>query len=427
MSRRAPFVLIAASLGVRLVLALGTELYPDEAYYWAWSRAPQLSYFDHPAMVAWAIGLLGIRLSAAAFGLLTLFGAWRLARAAGASIDAAWWAVALVSTSPAAVLLGTFATPDAPMLAFWLLTLDGVLRKSPWQTGLCWGLALLSKYNGALLGLPILVGFWRTPSRWLIAGVLASAVSAPTFVWNAQHDWVGFRFQLDHGLGGGGGLATFGAFLAGQLAMAGPVLFALCVLWLVRYRRPAVLVVATVLPLVLFGIAALRARGEANWAAAAWLTAAIGASTLPWTRWFQIAASLNLALGAIGAVLITFPPEALLRTPVVRRLHGWEQLSLARTEQGPVFTDRYQLSALVTRYAGLEATTFEGRRSQYDLWPAPQVRPGADALWISEHRDPPDGLKARFERVEPITWPLTERQRALHELHVWRLVHARPQ
>jgi hypothetical protein len=43
-----------------VLIATCTEIYPDEAYYWAWSLKPQLSYFDHPGLIAWVIALFGV-------------------------------------------------------------------------------------------------------------------------------------------------------------------------------------------------------------------------------------------------------------------------------------------------------------------------------------------------------------------------------
>ena len=41
--------------GLRLVIAARLGLAADEAYYWTWSEALGISYFDHPAGVAWLI------------------------------------------------------------------------------------------------------------------------------------------------------------------------------------------------------------------------------------------------------------------------------------------------------------------------------------------------------------------------------------
>src|SRR5580658_8827432 len=51
-----PVAAVAAALLLltilRLALSAVMPLAPDEAYYWAWSRALAPGYFDHPPMVA---------------------------------------------------------------------------------------------------------------------------------------------------------------------------------------------------------------------------------------------------------------------------------------------------------------------------------------------------------------------------------------
>lgn len=427
MTTRLPWVLALVAVAARVVLALATDIYPDEAYYWVWAQRPQLSYFDHPAMVAWGIALLGIRTSAMLFGVLTLLGVYRLTRALGGTVDQSAWALALFASTPAGTLLGTIATPDAPMLAFWVLTLDAVVRRNWVATGVLWGATMLAKYNGVLLGLPVLIAFWRAPLKWLGAGVIALVVTSPTLIWNAANDWAGFRFQLDHGLGGGGGLTTFGEFIGGQFGMAGPVLCVLAIAWLTRQPGRPELKVAMALPLIFFGYASWRARGEANWAAAAWLTASVGVALAPWRRALIAATITNLVIVVIGVTVASFPPRVLLGTPAIRKLHGWAELKKLEAIGIPVITDRYQLSALATFYGKQPATTVGGRRSQYDLWPRVRPAPGGDMLWLNELSGPGADLVAEFDHVEVLEWPVDARQNELHRFIAWRLVHYKGQ
>lgn len=421
----APMLLVGFALLARLALSVGAEIYPDEAYYWTWAQRSQLAYFDHPAMIAWSIALLGIRFGAFFWGALTLLGVHRLATALGGSKETAWWATALFASTPAASLLGTFSTPDAPLLAFWAWALVAIVRQHALATGLLWGLAMLSKYNGLLLGLPVLIAFHRKPLQLVGATLLALAVTSPTIVWNAMNQWEGFRFQLDHGLGGGGGLDTFVEFLAGQLLMGGPLLAVLGGWWLLRGRAPLLLKATTLVPLVFFGYASWKARGEANWASAAWLTASIGLALAPLGRWRVVAVAINLLILIGGTAFLIFPPKSAWNTPVVKKLHGWKLLARAGEQQLPVITRRYQLSALASLYGGVPATTHGGRRSQYDLWNL-QLEPGSDALWIGEWEGPPAELADRFETSTQLDWPLDERQQALHPFLAFRLGKAKP-
>lgn len=421
----APMVCIAWCLLLRLALAAGTDTYPDEAYYWTWAQHPQLSYFDHPALIAWSILLFGIRPGALLWGLFALGGVYQLAIAHGGSRQTAWWATALFASTPAAELLGTICTPDAPLLAFWAWALVALARKQPVATGLFWGLSMLSKYNGILLALPVLVVFFRRPLHLLQATLLALLVTSPTLIWNATNDWEGFRFQLWHGLEGEGGLHTFLEFLGGQLGMGGPLLVLLVIGWLARKKSFGVLKLAALIPLLFFAYASLKARGEANWTAAAWISASVGLSLTAGDKWKQLAVGLNLTLVSVAAGVLLFPPQAIWSSQVIQKLHGWSWLKQAATQQVPVFTGRYQLSAMVGFYSGLEVTTFGGRKSQFNLWPAPHIAPGTDALWVGEWDDPPEALLNRYETSTQLDWPLDARQRLLHPFRVFRLSRAK--
>jgi hypothetical protein len=49
---RTALVVTIAAVVVRLVFATVLPLFPDETYYWDWSRHPASGYFDHPPAIA---------------------------------------------------------------------------------------------------------------------------------------------------------------------------------------------------------------------------------------------------------------------------------------------------------------------------------------------------------------------------------------
>jgi predicted membrane-bound mannosyltransferase len=53
---------IALAALVRLGLAAVIPIFPDEAYYWEWSRRLAAGYFDHPPAIALLIRLGGVLL-----------------------------------------------------------------------------------------------------------------------------------------------------------------------------------------------------------------------------------------------------------------------------------------------------------------------------------------------------------------------------
>ncbi len=436
------FVLLAVSLGVRLVLALGTDVYFDESYYWQWSRHLAGGYYDHPPLVAWLIAVLGVRPTALLCGVGTVAAVWGLARDVYGQLEAAWRAAALWSVVPAGILAGVWTTPDTPLLLCWVLALWALYRERWVLAGLACGLALLSKYPGVLLAAAFVAACVRSrrlpAGAWLTA-LLGVLLFLPVVLWNARNDWVGFAFQLKHGLGGTGGWRTFGEFLAGQLALGGAVLFPLTAVYVLRGPREQFLLrAAAAVPLLLFGYAALRTRGEANWPAAAYLSACVGLAGMR-PGWFRAAALANVAVVLAVTSHILFPVLRFERDVILSRTHGWAELSqlgepsrlfpgLTRDEVAVAYAPSYQLASEVAYYSRLPADTAgQPRYSQYDLWPKPSVAPGRDALWVSEDEAPPEELAARFSSVEgPVVLPADFRGRRVHTFSVWRLRDARP-
>lgn len=440
-SRNLCLVLLVLGAAVRLALALGTDTYFDEAYYWQWARHLAWGYFDHPPLIAWLIAAVDIRPAALLCGAGTVAAVWGLARDVHGSREAAWRAAALWSVVPVAVLAGVWATPDSPLLLFWTLALWALWRERWVLAGLASGLALLSKYPAVLIAVAFLataVRMRRLPAGAWVTALLGVLLFLPVVLWNAHREWVGFAFQLRHGLGGTGGLSSFAEFLGGQLALGGPVLLPLTLVYAVRGPREQFLLrVAAVIPLLFFGYAAIRTRGEANWPAAAYVAACVGVAGMR-PGWFRAAAFSGVAIVlAVGSHLL-FPMLRFERDVPLARTHGWDVLSAlaepARLFPGTdvrqaavVYAPSYQLASQAAREAGVAVDTAGGRRkSQYDLWPRPEVAPGQDALWYSEGAEPPEELRQRFTSVEgPVELPADFRGRRVHTFRVWLLRGAR--
>ncbi|MBN1562106.1 GtrA family protein, partial [candidate division KSB1 bacterium] len=129
---RAVWIIFFCSLAFRLLLAAGLGAGFDEAYYYAYSLRPSLSYFDHPPVVGFLAGyfpsLTGIvsaftiRLAAVLLYSITGLLLYQLARQ---FVDArkATWAMLLFNITPIFFLLaGIFILPDAGLVLFWILT-----------------------------------------------------------------------------------------------------------------------------------------------------------------------------------------------------------------------------------------------------------------------------------------------------------------
>jgi 4-amino-4-deoxy-L-arabinose transferase-like glycosyltransferase len=469
LQRQAVSITVIAT-ALRLALAARLPLVADEAYYWEWSRNLAFGYFDHPPVLAWLVAFgtgifgdiaLGVRFFPVLCGAVAAFALTELTeRLAGAA--AARFAALLLAVTPFSIGF-VLATPDAPLLAAVAMTLLLVVRAldaaaTPRQALRAWvgagvaiGLAMASKFTAVFVPMALLLACVIHPSlrRQLqrpgpyVAVLVASLVMLPVLWWNAQHEWIAFRFQLGHGLAAvprGSWWQRELELLGGQLGLATPILFVLLVRAIHRDFEPAgeprrfALAQVALFCLGFFVYSATRRSVEANWPAIGWLPAlALLAASREGLRsaWERralwLAAALTLLVVVHAAVpFLPIPP----RKDPAARLRGWEALAEATasaqarslTAAGPdssarvaarrfVAAARYQEAALIAwhdpAHPAVSAINLLGRRNQYDLWPRFQdvALRGATLLLVvpdtSQHPALVDTLRAHFGSATP--------------------------
>lgn len=478
--------ILAASTLLRLVYAAVVPLVPDEAYYWEWSRRLAGGYFDHPPVIAVLIAggtallgdtPLGVRLLPVLAGTLAGLGIAATARHLAGDRAARFAALVFVLLPLAAAGL-VLATPDAPLVAALAWTLYAVVRAldaTPdlgrqagavasrraatfwWlAAGLAIGLAMASKFTGVLYPLAIVLAMLvhpslrsriLTPGPWL-AVALASCVMLPVLWWNAQHDWVAFRFQLGHGLGAtarGSALQREGSLLAGQAALVTPILLVLLAgaAWRAlraprdaMHRGPRFVLGAVAASCAAFFIySATRKSVEPNWPAIAILPALVllaSAQEGARTAWERRGTWLAGALTAVMLVHVLVPvlPIRARRDPP-SQAHGWAQLARAvdsaraaiAATPGPaswaelgladdprrhaevfVAANRYQDAAALRFHLPAHPTVFAlnlgARRNQYDLWPRFPDRAARGAALLLVLEEPDSGLPGPIRRLD---------------------------
>jgi uncharacterized membrane protein YjgN (DUF898 family) len=199
----------------------------DEAYYYLYTQNLNLSYFDHPPLVAFTAGL-GVWLTGAVTpftirigGVLLYTGTLFFTYLASKKLfgdRTATLTLAILTTIPVfQIAFGILTLPDNALMFFWAVCLwvaaaeffpsDQTKEYQPTYRfallGLLVGLAFLGKYHGVLLGggigLFCLISHRHRRalfSGWnLVAIALLLAVTSPVLIWNAQHEWASFRFQ----------------------------------------------------------------------------------------------------------------------------------------------------------------------------------------------------------------------------------------
>ena len=238
--------MLGVGTAAHLLLGFGLGLSCDEAHYALYAAHLDWSYFDHPPLVGWvqwplvALGMPDgiLRFIPAAIWLVTAWMVHSIAVKLQGRHQAGFWAVLAFATAPVLHVLGIGLLPDTLLMLITAATLRLTLRMlqtpdedlpnwwSWWCLGCLLGLAGLSKYTAVFLALPV-VGclLWRfgwallrSPKPWAAVG-LAVLMVLPVFVWNAQHDWASFAYQLHHGGGGQWQWSQWAGFMLGQVVM----------------------------------------------------------------------------------------------------------------------------------------------------------------------------------------------------------------
>lgn len=215
-------MLIATTLIARLLFASLLGLGIDESYMVAAGRKLHFGYFDHPPIAWWLVWgvahLFGsesnvvVRLP---FVLLFGVSTWLMFRLTCDLFDerTGLLTAALLNAVPVlGVTTGSWVLPDGPLVAALLGAVVCLVRAmsdehSGWWwwlgCGMCFGLAMCSKYVAVLIGAGTIIYFLTQPRarRWLarphpyVAAAVALSLFAPVIAWNAVHGWVSFVFQ----------------------------------------------------------------------------------------------------------------------------------------------------------------------------------------------------------------------------------------
>ncbi len=476
---KAFFALLIGTTIFRLFYINWIELAPDEAYYWTWSRHLQWGYYDHPPMVGFLIwiftsiagqGEFGVRLGWVAIGTLLTAIIYSLGRSIFGSAKAGFYSALLMNiillTSTGAIIV----TPDGPQALFWVLGVFFVHRAVSggkaygwYLAGVALGLGLLSKYTMILFAPCVLLFLlsslegrpWLARKEPYLGFLLGLIIFSPVILWNAQHDWLSFRFQLSHGLEVKKqvGLRYFGEYWAGQAGLLSPLMF-LAVLWAMgksawkgfRGKKDHwLLLFWTSAPILLFFAAtSLRSKVEANWPALAYfsaVTALAGISLEEAPRWRRGNKAFAWAT-AVTALLFTFvahlqPIHAIVPIPASKdptsQLHGWralggrierEALSVDAAKGVFLLTPRHQLVGEGMFYTKGKIPTYQwdapNRVHHLSASNAPPT--GSQAIFFSEGgNELPRGLEPLFESCEKLEPEVVRLNSSIIRTHpIWR-------
>ena len=449
-----------------------TDLFFDEAQYWAWSRDFAFGYFSKPPLIAWIIGattsICGngeacVRIASPLFHAGT---ALLVASAANALFDRR---IAILSglafaTLPGIAFSATLISTDVPLLFFWALALNAWIamtdpaarRRIAWPLilGAALGLGLLAKYAMVYFLLCAAIHLLASPSarravrpaHAALAAATGLAILSPNLMWNLENGLATFRHTAENADWNGLALhpGRAGEFLLAQFGVFGPILFAALLVftasWLRAPRSEASRLLASFsLPVIaLILVQALASRAYANWAATAYPAATI--LVVAWLverrAWRWLGASFALH-AFIALLMLVAPPLAPSLTlpgggnPFSRVL-GWRQAAaeigeVARSgAYAQILADDRLVAAELTYYLrDLEIPVTAWRagqvpRSHYEQ--AAPYRPDLDpALYVTLRPDR-QKVTARFTAAERLAEvPLRDRTAAPRAIALYRL------
>jgi len=365
---------------IRLYLIGWLELAPDESYYWYWAKHLDWSYYDHPPMVAaimaFFTAVLGdnefaVRIGGLLLTLPMMLLIYRACRRLSPDDRTTPWQVIFIANATLLFSAGCLIqTPDTPLLFFWTVAVYSGIRLAKSDSPYWWylwgaalGLGLLSKYTMILI-VPCQLLFLllsRQDRPWLLrkepylALLIGLALFSPVLIWNLQHDWVSFAFQLHRGFEPNqkSAFIKLMEYLGGQAGIVTPLLFLIFVFYSVRafrdYRRQPVpeylYLLSMSWPVILFfGYSSMRGGvAQPNWPAPAYI-AGLLLLGLIYGRSYHGKRSHRIFLGvAVGlALLANVVLHAHLISPFLpvspkidttQQFHGWRELGQAVNRQ----------------------------------------------------------------------------------------------
>ena len=435
-------VFIACLTLFRLIYFLFIPITPQEAYYWYYSLTPDLSYFDHPPMVAYSIWLGTMLFGKSIFGVKFMAAMWSLLTnillylttltALNNSRDAkekkvALTVVLLYNLSIFAHLYALIMVPDTPILFFWLLVIYLVLKylnsekvKYIYFAGIALGFGLMSKYTAiAILPAIFLIFLLDSEHRKVLlkphpylALVITGLVFSTIIYWNMTHDWVSLKFQFANRSAELKPLQSkyFYQLVASQIFMLTPLLLVLLFasgIKILKNWRSLILERSLAITgvFIVFGfiMVSFKSLVKMNWLLPGYLGFIIATvliyknHDLVKSAWMKTGIVLSIVLLIVAHLILIIPNMPLGEG---NTWSGWQesaqkiheiQNKMGGEKNTFIFANSYKSAALLRFYLPEDQVVYAQNifgepALQFDIWGIPDSLKGKDALFVFTDR-----------------------------------------
>jgi len=439
----APGAWLALGLGaltlVRLALIGGSDLIPDEAYYFFWTQKIEPCYWDQPAGVAvgnWFVVLLfgkspfALRFGAVILSLVSSIFAYDLGRTCLGSRTRAAKGTLLAQILPLLAVGAVLILHDAVLgaaavmtLAFWARALFRDEPKWWYAAGFTFAVALYAKFSAVLLLVGLLAYALFSPMARkrlfrpepFVSAFLAAVLFSPVIAWNVRNGWVAYyavaKLSKDADLSFWQRLLSLLEFSSSQVLLVTPILFFFlawaCLSAFSRRKEEGGegrLFLATVCAGIFFyfAVSSLRAKIQGNWAALAYIPGCLLVVDFLSEKWksarirkWAVAGIILAGAATIVIHLHTVRPFLPIppRADMTAQAHGWTELAdfvnkeLQSGRPGTaVMARRYQVASELKFYldpgVDVYCASYASRGSQFDIWQDFGKLEGRDVIYL---------------------------------------------
>ncbi|MGJ8528846.1 ArnT family glycosyltransferase [Maritalea sp.] len=450
-------------VAIKLITSFTMHPLGDEAYYWLWGQNPALSYFDHPGLAGWLLGLTDAVFGTSLFGLriasvLTAIGSvWFLWLYAARVVPlnqrkGLLFITLMIATSPTIFVWTTLVYHDHLLIfvslgAMYFFTCylgDEASSKNAklyqlYAGAVLLGLAGLTKYSAVFMGLAIaLLVIGHPKLRHILArphiyfaGLLTVIMQVPTLYWNYNRSFASFGFHLND-RHGSDWLSAFNSdsffnFVLVTIVLFGPFLVPPFIrlfrektegdfygigIWLAR--------LVTIMSTGTFMFIAFFSFTLWYWSDLSYILMLVMLPVLAMKRWLALAHIwFGLVLITLVGINYTVAPVANLlgqRDIEAATVYGWDEIAqfVEKAEQvhQPTFVaaTRFQsASQLSFAMRRTDITAIEGRPTQFDIWEDRAAIAGGTGLILQDEFGSMGETQQRFEELKKIDEFMVER------------------